>query len=156
MAGAIMVSGSVRHARNIVRPVVGGPKGIWCGLPRTVVGFLAISYANAKSMPYVPGGWWFGVAVCLASSWATLTHYPFASHHRATRMRTFGRLTISLTFLTTFGSLVHPATRPFVFDIFMFWMIGYSLASWMALTPDERAAWRQVVAQAKARGEAPA
>jgi len=156
MAGAIMVTGSVRHARNIVRPVTGGPKGVWCGLPRTVVGFLALCYSNAQTMPYVPGGWWFGVAVCLLSCWGTLTYFPFASHHRATRMRTFGRIMISLTFITTFGSLALPLTRPFVFDIFMFWMLGYCLSSWMAFTKDERDQWRAAVAASKARGELPA
>ena len=149
LAGAIMVAGSVRHARNIVRPV--SFKGIWCGLPRTAVGFLAIGYANSKLLPMVPGGPWLGVAIGLLSCWGTLTYVPFTSHHLARRLSTFARVSVTLCLATTFGVLVFK--RELVFDVLLFWMSGYSVAAWTALTPEERANWKRLVAEAKARGE---
>ena len=151
MAGAIMVSGSVRHARNIVRPV--SFKGIWCGLPRTVVGFLAIGYADSRLLPLVPGGYWLGVVVGLASCWATLTYYPFTSHHSVRKMTTFARICVFATLVSTFGVLIF--AREFVFDVLLFWMLGYSVASWIGLTPEERTTWKQLVKEAKERGEVP-
>ncbi len=151
VAGAIMVAGSVRHARNVVRPVTF--KGIWCGLPRTAVGFLALGVADSKLLPLVPGGYWLGVAVCLAACWGTLTYLPFTSHHLARRLSWFARICVALTLLTTFGVLVF--AREFVFDVLLFWMSGYSVAAWIGLTPEERATWKQLVKEAKQRGEVP-
>ena len=151
MASAIMLTGSIRHARNIVRPV--SFKGIWCGLPRTVVGFLAIGYANSVLIPYAIGGYWLGVVICALSCWATLTNIPDTRHHLARRMRTFARLVITLTLVTTFGLLAFK--REFVFDMLLFWMLGYSMAAWMGLTPDEITNWKRLVKEAKERGEVP-
>jgi phosphatidylserine synthase len=149
LAGAIMIAGSVRHARNLVRPV--SYKGIWCGLPRTAIGFLAISYANSLLLPMLPGGAWIGAAICILSCIFTLTYLPFASHHLARRLSWPARIAVILCMLTTFGILLVPAGRPFVFDIFLFWMVGYCLASWAALTREERHEWARLVVAAKAR-----
>ena len=149
LASAIVVTGSVRHARNIVRPVT--YKGIWCGLPRTLVGFLAISYANSKLLAQAPGGFWFGAVICLASCWGTLTYLPFTSHHLVRRLGTVSRIWITLCIGTTAVTLVF--RRQYVFDLFLFWMLGYALFAWTALTPEERATWKQLVKEAKERGE---
>jgi phosphatidylserine synthase len=151
MASAIMISGSVRHARNVVRPVT--YKGIWCGLPRTAVGFLAIGYANSVLIPHAIGGYWIGVVVCALSCCGTLTHLPYTSHHLARKMRTFARLMITLCLVSTFGMLV--VMPVFVFDVLFFWMAGYSAAAWMGLTPEERRNWKRLVEEAKERGEVP-
>src|SRR5688572_26058642 len=45
LSGSMILSVSIRHARNIVAPIE--YKGVWAGLPRTVFGFLAIGYCNA-------------------------------------------------------------------------------------------------------------
>jgi CDP-diacylglycerol--serine O-phosphatidyltransferase len=149
LAAAIVVTGSVRHARNIVRPV--SYKGIWCGLPRTVVGFLAISYANSKLLPQLPGGWWAGAVICLASCWLTLTYLPYTSHHLRRKLGTWTRIFVTVCIVSTFGLLIF--RRAYVFDLFLFWMVGYSLFAWNSLTAEERAEWRKLVDAAKARGE---
>jgi phosphatidylserine synthase len=152
MAGAIMIAGSVRHARNIVRPVTF--KGVWCGLPRTAVGFLAIGYANSVFLPRIPGGMWIGVVICALSCWGTLTYAPFASHHAARRLTTFARVSMVLCLGTTFGVLAF--YREVVFDVLLFWMSGYSLFGWYGVLPEERATWKRLVQEAKDRGEVPA
>jgi phosphatidylserine synthase len=153
LASAIMITGSVRHARNVVRPVLGF-KGIWCGLPRTMVGFLAIGYANSVFLhQWGVAGSWIGVGIGAASCFATLTHWPFLSHHVARRLGTFTRVMVTLTFATTFGALFF--YRGYVFDILLFWSCGYSLFCWNALTKEERTRWAQLVHEAKLRGELP-
>ena len=149
LASAIMIAGSVRHARNIVRPVV--LKGVWCGLPRTAVGFLAIGYSNSVLLPHVPGGMWLGVVIGLASCWGTLTYAPFTNHHTARRMTTFARVCMVTCLATTFGVLAF--YRELVFDVLLFWMSGYSVLGWMGVLPEERETWKRLVKEAKARGE---
>ena len=50
-----------------------------------------------------------------------------------------------------FGSL---AVAPgYFFDILCFWMTGYAVGAWVALTKEERKEFRAVVDAALARGE---
>ena len=41
-----------------------------------------------------------------------------------------------------------------VFDVFFFWMFGYAAGSWIALTPDERARYREAVKAGLAAADA--
>jgi phosphatidylserine synthase len=137
LGGSIMVTASIRHARNIVRPIE--IKGIWAGLPRTVLGFLGVAYVNANLAPHFPGGYWFGVALIPLSCAAALTYLPFPSHRMNRIHHGWVRFFILAAFLTTIGfGIAYPS---FVFDILLFWMLGYSLASWISMTRAERATY---------------
>jgi phosphatidylserine synthase len=81
LGGAIMVTASIRHARNIVQPIE--VKGIWVGLPRTVLGFICVAYADANLFHQYLGGLWFGLVLIPAACVAALTHWPFPSHRMA-------------------------------------------------------------------------
>jgi len=141
LAGAIIVVASIRHARNVVRPVK--YKGIWAGLPRTVLGFLSIAYVNATLAAYAPGGMWIGVALIPALCVATLTYLPFANHHLGRLQFWYVRVLVALFFVTTFGIL---AVAPrFMFDVLFVWMVGYALTAWMGLTVQERGEFRKAV-----------
>ncbi len=145
LASSLIVSVSIRHARNIVAPIKF--KGVWSGLPRSVLGFLAIGYCNAQLAAHVPGGWWLGVVLIPAMGVATLTYLPFPSHHLSRPFHWIERIVISLSFAATIGIwLVYPR---FGFDVLFFFMAGYSLSAWIMLTPDERVAYGRAVAQAK-------
>jgi hypothetical protein len=138
---------SVRHARNIVAPVE--YKGVWAGLPRSVVGFWAIGYCNAALAPEVPGGYWVGVFLIPAMGIATLTYLPFPSH-RIARMHTwYVRLCIALWFIVMGGAIV--VAPRYVFDILFVFMAGYSLTGWRSLSGKELAEYRKTVDAAKAR-----
>jgi CDP-diacylglycerol--serine O-phosphatidyltransferase len=148
LAAVIIVASSIRHARNIVAPVK--YKGVWAGLPRTVLGFIAIGYCNATLAPYAPGGWWLGVILIPALSIATLSRLPFPSHHLPAAARAHRGLVTVLTvafFTLTFGLLL---VKPrFMFDMLFFWMAGYTMSAWLALTLDERKKYGEAVALAK-------
>lgn len=134
LGGSIMVTASIRHARNIVRPIE--IKGVWAGLPRTVLGFLGVAYVNAELAPHIIGGWWFGVVVIPLSCVIALTYLPFPSHRMGRIHHGYVRFFILAAFATTIViGVMYPR---FVFDILWFWMMGYSLGAWMSMTAEER------------------
>lgn len=145
IAAAIMISASIRHARNAVRPV--RFKGVWAGLPRTVLGMSAIGLANSSLLPFVPGGWWLGAGYILAASAATLSHVPYPSHHLTRRHWPIVRLLV-LAFIATTFVLAIVAPR-YLFDVLFFWMAGYSGAAWISISADERRSYREAVVRAK-------
>jgi phosphatidylserine synthase len=150
LGATIMVAASVRHARNVVRPVEW--KGAWAGLPRTILGFMAIGFANARLVPDVPGGYWLGVGLVPLLAVATLTYWPFANHRIGRRHFPAVRLAIASFFVTTFGMLI--IQPEFFFDVLFFWTFGYAATSWIALTADERSQFRRAVRAALAEDRA--
>jgi phosphatidylserine synthase len=146
LASSLIIAVSIRHARNIVAPVK--YKGVWTGLPRSVLGFAAIGYCNAQLAPHAFGGWWLGVVLIPVMAVATLTYWPFPSHHITRGHWWYANLAIAAAFVCTIAIWV--LWPQFGFDVLFFWMAGYSLSSWMSLTPEERAAHRAAVAETKA------
>jgi phosphatidylserine synthase len=150
MCALMIVVGTIRHARNLVRPVE--MKGVWGGLNRTVMGFLVLGYSNSQLWPLVPGGAWFGVALVVACSILALTYVPFTSHRRAGGLRVATRVAITLFFVSTFGVLIFAPA--WAFDVLFFWIAGYTLgATSIVMSAEEKRAWWDKVAEAKARGE---
>ena len=145
LAGSIIVAASIRHARNIVVPV--SFRGIWGGLPRSVLGFMAMSYANAALAPFLPGGLWLGVVLIPLMAAATLTRWPFPNHHLARKHFLHVRLLVISFFVVMPITLV--LAPAFLYDVIFFFMFGYSLTSWMGLTPNERSAYREAVRTAR-------
>ena len=147
LASSLIIAVSIRHARNIVAPV--NYKGVWAGLPRSVLGFLAIGYCNATLAPYAPGGWWLGVVLIPAMALATLTYLPFPSHHIKRSFFWYVWVVIVFTFGSTIAMVfIYPK---FFFDVLFFFMAGYSLSSWMSLTPEERVEYRRSVDMMKSQ-----
>ncbi len=147
LAGSLIVGVSIRHARNIVAPVEF--KGVWAGLPRSVLGFIAIGYCNSTFAASVPGGWWLGVALMPAMAISTLTYFPFPSH----RMGRSHHLHVKVVIVVYLASMAYALLlrRDLFFDVMTFWMIGYSLTSWLSMTREERARYRGVVEAARAQ-----
>lgn len=141
LASSIMVAASLRHARNEVQPI--NYRGVWAGLPRSVLGFLSIAYVNATLAPFLPGGLWLGVILIPAMCVVTLTHLPFPSHHLARKHTWYVRLIITAFFVTTFGILL--VVPRFMFDVLFVWMVCYALTGWMSLNGDERRDYRRAV-----------
>ncbi|MBA3819557.1 MAG: CDP-alcohol phosphatidyltransferase family protein [Deltaproteobacteria bacterium] len=148
LAASLILAVSVRHARNIVAPVE--YKGVWVGLPRSVLGFWAIAYCNATLARELPGGWWIGIVLIPAMGIATLTYLPFPSHRLGRSHRWYLRYLIFPTFFGSLGAgiVVWPE---YLFDIVFFWMAGYAFTGWLSLDRDELRAYAVEVAAAKQR-----
>ena len=141
LAGSVVVGASIRHARNIVRPLTFD--GVWAGLPRSVHGFMAMAYVNAGLAPFLPGGLWIGVVLIpLLTVW-TLTRIPFANHRFPRKHFWYVRVLVaSFLILQPLSAFLAP---DFFFDIFFFFVFGYSGTAWMALTPSEHETYRKAV-----------
>ena len=148
LGGSIMVTASIRHARNIAQPIE--VQGVWAGLPRTVLGFVSVAYVNARLAPYIWGGYWVGVFFIPFACFLALTHLPFPSHRMKRGHFGYVKVAITCFFTTTIGiMIVNPG---FIFDLLLFWMCGYAMAGWRSMTGDELRAYR---AQVKAALAAP-
>lgn len=147
LAGSMIVSVSIRHARNIAKPI--SYKGVWSGLPRSVYGFIAIGYCNATLAPHAPGGWWLGVVLIPAMAVVTLTYLPFPSHHIRRSFFWYVNVVVVLVLLVTVGFLVFKPE--FFFDVVFFFMTGYCMSGWMSLTPEERSDYRRTIRELKSR-----
>jgi phosphatidylserine synthase len=145
LCACIIVSVSIRHARAIVQPI--NYKGIWTGLPRSVLGFLAIGYCNATLAPHAPGGWWLGVVLIPVACIATLRYWPFPNHHLLRGHWWIVNASV-WAFLLSSAAMIFWKPR-FAFDVITFWMVGYSLAAWISLTPAERLKHKNVVRVAR-------
>lgn len=146
LAGAMILAASIRHALNAVRPP--GIPGVWHGMPRTVQGFVSMGFASSQLVETMPAGYWVGIVVILAASMATLSDLPFPNHRLPRGHRGPVRALIGLFFATTLGALLL-APRA-LFDVLFFWMAGYSLTGWLALTRAERLAFRRSILGARA------
>lgn len=148
LAALIVTVGSIRAARNrVVRVDV---DGIWAGLPRTQLGFLAMSVANSSLLSHVPHGAWIGIA--LVPTWCalSLTWLPFANHRPQRATFWYVRAAIAAYVVTTIATLA--AAPHFVFDVFFCWLLGYLFTSSFALTAAERLAYSRQLAHALGRG----
>jgi phosphatidylserine synthase len=141
LGASIMIASSVRHARNVVKPV--HYKGVWAGLPRTVLGFLVIGFSLSVTVQHVPQLLWAGVLLVPLLSVATLTRLPFLNHHLPRPFFGYVRFLIVVTFASLMGALIfYPRA---MFDLLFVSMAAYSLGSFVALTPEERSAYRRAV-----------
>ena len=147
LAASLVVSVSIRHARNIIAPVEF--KGVWAGLPRSVAGFIAIGYCNSSFAATAPGGWWVGVVLMPAMAIATLTYLPFPSHRLGRSHHWYVQIVICM-FLASTGYAMF-FDRSILFDVITFWMVGYALTGWLSLTRDELARYRSVVRESLTR-----
>jgi len=148
LAMSMVLSVSIRHARNIVAPVE--YKGVWVGLPRTILGFWAIGYACSPTAPKLPGGLWIGVGLIPLFGFLTLTHWPFPSHHLKRRMFGWVIALLAIFIVAVLGSLIF--AYEYVFDVVFAICTIYSVFAWTSITREERAEYTQAVASAKARG----
>ncbi len=147
LAASLVIAVSIRHARNIVKPVE--YKGVWVGLPRSVLGFWAIGYCNATFAATMPGGWWIGVFLIPAMGIATLTYLPFANHRLGRTHHWYVRVCVYLFLVLLAGGLV--VWPEYLFDTVFVMMAFYSLTSWRSLSGAELRDYRRIVEEAKAQ-----
>jgi phosphatidylserine synthase len=143
LAAVLVVTACIRQARNTVRPVA--VDFVWIGLPRVVASFVLLGFANSVFWARLPGGLWIGVLLVLGVAAAELTSLPFMSHHG--RKQLWYAKILMIGFLTT-TPIAMLFFREYAWDVLFFWTFGYTVASWTAMTPEERVQIRQAVVAA--------
>jgi hypothetical protein len=142
----LVVSASIRHARNAVRPVA--VDFAWIGMPRNVASFVLLGFANSVFFSRVPGGLWIGLPLAVLVAWAELSTLPFMSHHGRKQFWYAKWPLIGFLTTTPLAVLFFPH---YAWDVVFFWTAGYSCGSWAVMTAAERRQVREAVAAANAK-----
>ncbi len=150
LAAAIVVAGSIRHAR--LSTVSFSFPGAYLGMPRTISSFLVISFTSSHLISRVPGSPWIGVLLVAIVSVANLVPIPFRTHKSG--QKRFEKWQAAGFFGTSLLSLV--LMPLYTFDVVFMWIVIYSLFSWLSLEPHEIEAfyarvrwWRRTLRQAR-------
>jgi phosphatidylserine synthase len=146
--GALVAAATVRHAlfaaAKFDYPLC------WCGLPRTVPGFVALSFAlssfRADHHAYLAGT----ILVC-GLSVLTLLPIPYMTHRGARGMQGWVKVGVAIFLLS--APVAFLLTRDRLFDIFCFETTFYAVFGWTPVRAAERSGfyveyrrWRRAVA----------
>ena len=137
--GVLVGTATIRHARLAAEkfdfPLC------WCGLPRTISGFAAMSIVlsqwgkeNLAHDPVLP----FILIVLL--SILNLAPIPYITHRGARGLPSWIKAGIGVFVLTPAVTFIF--ARDYTFDLFLIWMLGYALLGWLPISSDERQAFR--------------
>jgi CDP-diacylglycerol--serine O-phosphatidyltransferase len=137
--GVLVGTATIRHARLAAErfdfPLC------WCGLPRTISGFAAMSLVLSQwgedhlaHNPIPP----FVVVVVL--SVLNLAPIPYITHRGARGLPPWIKVGLGVFLLSPAVTFIF--ARDYTFDIFLIWMLGYALLGWLPISSDERQAFR--------------
>lgn len=142
LAGLLVLTGSVRHARAEVAPT--NVPFAYVGMPRTVSSLIVIAFLNAASVAMLPHWLWYGIPLIVFVSTAHLLPIPFRTH-KGRRLKRW-----VIPFLVVFFGMTVTALlffRTYTFDVVLFWLLLYCCLSWLELEREER---REFFVRAKA------
>jgi phosphatidylserine synthase len=137
-AGVLVAAATIRHARFAALPL--GYKACWCGLPRTLSGFAALSWPLAASTRQLGAAQpWVGAAVVMVMSVMGLLPIPYR-HHRGRKLGPIAYLVWAFLLAPPVLFVVH---RAWVFDAFLWGCLIYTALGWLPMTAEERRAFRE-------------
>ena len=133
LALLVIATGSIRHARAASVSI--DFDLCWNGMPRPVAAFLILAYVNSHMRRLLPYGDWVGVGVVVTVSVLNLVSLPFVSHH-GRKLQLWVRLIVWGAFAAAIGSAL--VARTYFWDLLLVMITGYSLGSWVVMSPEER------------------
>lgn len=141
--GALVGMATVRHARLAAVPFEF--KQAWCGLPRTISGFAAMSVplasvVSTRMQPDDDSLCWAVALVVLGLSLLNLAPIPYMTHRGHRAMQPWAKALCGLFLASTVFALVFD--RSYTFDVFGFWVLFYVCLGWLPVRADEREAFR--------------
>jgi phosphatidylserine synthase len=141
LAGVIITAATIRHARNVVKPV--NVTGVWSGLPRTILGFMVMGFVLSASVAREPRLLWLGLAFIPLASLATLSRVPFTNHrlprHHRQWARAVGWTAFALLLVTL---VVYPRA---LFDVLLVSQLVFCVVSSAALGGEKLSEYRAAV-----------
>jgi len=131
---ALVAGATIRHARFAAArfhfPLC------WCGLPRTVSGFAAMSLPLSTLFAHMGQRWVTGVVVVVVLSAMNLVPIPYMTHRGQRAMQPVVKLGVAVFLLCT--PVLFVVARRFTFDAFFVLMAGFAILGWMPVHRDER------------------
>jgi phosphatidylserine synthase len=136
--GVLVGTATVRHARFAADrfdfPLC------WCGLPRTISGFTAMSLALAKiTTDDLDGSYLPSFLLVVLLSALNLVPIPYMTHRGARAMQPWAKGLVALFLTATVAVFVFARDR--TFDVFLVFMVGYALLGWVPVRREERRAF---------------
>jgi len=131
---ALIVCATIRHARFAAArfhfPLC------WCGLPRTVSGFAALSFPLSTLFVQVSQRWLLGLIVVVVLSAMNLAPVPYMTHRGQRAMQPLVKVGVALFLLGP--PVLFVVARRFTFDALFASMIVFALFGWIPVHPNER------------------
>jgi len=134
LLAVIVTCATVRQALYGVARL-GDPR-LYCGLPRTVSGYAAMSFVLSRCFFGGPAGFLVGDVLVSTLALMNLLPIPYLTHRGARRLPWYVKLAGA-------GFLLTPAATFFIardhtFDVVFLWLVGYAATAWIPLDPAER------------------
>ncbi|HEX3622178.1 MAG TPA: CDP-alcohol phosphatidyltransferase family protein [Acidimicrobiales bacterium] len=139
VAVAALISGAtLRHARFAAArfdyPLC------WCGLPRTISGFAALSFPLSTLFGHGGAAYPIGCAVVGGLSALNLAPIPYLTHRGRRAMQPYVKVLVGGFFLALpLSALV---ARRYTFDLMFVGMLWFACTGWIPVHPDERRDFR--------------
>ena len=138
LMGTLVGTATIRHARLAAErfnfPLC------WCGLPRTISGFVAMSYPLSHTF-FTANTWRYttGAIVVLPLCLLNLVPIPYMTHRGQRGMQLWVKVIVAAFFAAPV--LMYLTDRAYLFDVFFVGAAGYALTGWVPLRPEERRAF---------------
>lgn len=133
----LMTGASIRHARfasaRFDFPLC------WCGLPRTISGFAALSFPLSTLFARSSIGYPLGFVIVAALSALNLVPIPYMTHRGQRAMQLHVKVPVVL-FLVS-APVTFLVARRYTFDVFFFGVVCFALFGWLPVHRDERRAF---------------
>jgi CDP-diacylglycerol--serine O-phosphatidyltransferase len=130
----LVIAATVRHARFAAAPFRFPP--CWCGLPRTVSGFVALSYPLSTLFRQTTAGYLAGFVLVAGLSVLNLVPIPYMTHRGERPMPAYVKVLVAMFLLG--GPILFVVARRHTFDVILIGCAGFALTGWVPVQPDER------------------
>ncbi len=135
VALALLVAGaSIRHALFAAEPFKFNR--CFCGLPRTIVGFLALSFPLSRVFAHVPGRYLAGALLVGVLSVLSVAPVPYMTHRGDRAMQWYEKAAVAIALTSVVVAFAFARTS--FFDVLCFWVLVYVLLAWIPVRPEER------------------
>jgi phosphatidylserine synthase len=138
LMGTLVATATVRHARLAAErfdfPLC------WCGLPRTISGFVAMSFPLSHAF-FAANPWRYatGVGVIVPLCALNLVPIPYMTHRGQRGMQVWVKVFVAAFFAAP--AVMFLLDRPDLFDVFFVGSAGYAATGWFPVHPEERRAF---------------
>ena len=138
LMGTLVATATIRHARLAAErfdfPLC------WCGLPRTISGFVAMSLPLSHTF-FTANSWRYTTGACVVVPLCVLNlvPIPYMCHRGQRALQPWVKVIVAAFFAAPV--LLFLFDRPYVFDVFFVGSAGYALTGWVPVRPEERRAF---------------
>lgn len=135
---ALITGATIRHARFAAArfdyPLC------WCGLPRTISGFAALSFPLSTIFSHGGAVYPIGSAIVVGLSALNLAPVPYMTHRGRRAMQLYVRVLVIGWFIAL--PVLTVVARRYTFDLLFVGMLWFASTGWFPVRPDERREFR--------------